>query len=1071
MVRRGRSRRTRLRLLAASWARRARRTARTSFGRFETPGRVWAAARDLLRAFKRRDHGRRWRQPLRQRLLGRVGWVLGLLLLGVTVLSVFSVVLHEPLDTLRDVKQRCDDTGFACNIASSVFFTIGPLLVGSFWFVSLTLWRVRSPLVKQARNEPNRLVETAAQITGTVVGRDDICNVLQHNLADRNERRPYVIVGGIGIGKTAVLVRLTELLARRGAVPVPIRLRDATENVDFLEMARQTFMRETQSPHLLAGAAQRAWDRLLQMDRIVVVADGLEEALADSDSDSIDQERDHRIRTAVSQARRHGYPLVIASREHDALSGLDAALLRLEPLSEEAALDFIEPDQRVQDERRLGQIVEAANVVRMPLYLQIVRDLHKNGQLAYEETRGTDPVRLRMKLAGSWIGALIDGRLDKHPVPLNPTQRRATVVQLAALACCGLVNDTIQVEFEMFEVTPELTLEPRYPSLSESLAERLKPGAQLVDELGATQEAADATAPRGAARPSQPVNMQLAATNGARLGLVDRRRNGVRFPHSTMQAYLGSWMIGEALEDEVFCQKAFTAPGRELLMALVMFSRRSQAGEPHPGGVGSWRSWLCMKLWDAAAQTHASDAKKIELLTAAAEIDSVDPQSAHDAVVKLADQWVDASSWEDAPRDAKLVAVDLVGAAARRLTPLAGSKATGYYSQLFRICCGEPSYQVRLAAAQEIGAGGRHAFEELERDFRVDMPANAAERLARMRDRNTTLGEERYRFSTQAWLLPMIVGSGAESDEAKTLLGEWLELVGNGMPPWVEAALAQGFKYAANRRPQHAYERADARAYLAARAEEMLESADFWFARIALLHALCLWGLSGTLESSDQPEDRSNPRAAVERWSRRRDGSTEHRFVREAADLAARALATRQPERFIWIDESGVASTVGSRSKHARTHAMAELWIPPSAGWLILDKHAQQLVADILILLGLAERGDRPEDRETNLRKINRQELPHCLTQERNQHLRPTEGLTKRPPGDTCKGGCPVRLCPYPPKGQQSYRVELSEAFCRRQRELLGRTIQLGFGPAPWQNAPKSELKRFWREMERRART
>ncbi len=1009
-------------------------------------------------------------------MLRYVGWLFGLLLLVLTVVSVYSVVFHHTLDALLDVKQRCDDTGFACNISTSVFFTIGPLLVGSFWFVSLTLWRLRGPLVKQARNEPNRLVETAAQITGAVVGRDDICNVLQHNLADRRERRPYVIVGGIGIGKTAVLVRLTELLARRGAVPVPIRLRDAKDNIDFLEMARQTFLRETQSPHLLASAGQRAWDRLLQMDKIVVVADGLEEALADT-SDAVDQERDHRVRTAVTQARRHGYPLVIASREHDALSALDAALLRLEPLSEEAALDFIEPDQRVQDERRLGQVVEAAGVVRMPLYLQIVRDLHDTGQLTYGDSRGMDPVRLRMNLAGRWIGALIEGTLDKQPIPVNPTQRRATVFQLATLACCGLVNDTIQVEFDMFETVPEgdLVPVPRYTNLSDGLVQRLQPTATpAIDELPPSQEAAHVTAARAhQTKLCQAVNMQLAATTGDRLGLVDRRRSGVRFPHSTMQAYLGSWMIGEALKDEAFWKKAFNAPGRELLMALVMFSRRKEAGQRRPGSEVSWRSWICERLWEAADQPHPSDSKKIELLTAAVEIDSVHaPSATAGAVTKLADQWIQASSFEEATRDAKLVAIDLVGAAARRLTPLRESAATGYYAQLFKICCAEPSYQVRLAAAQEIGAGGKHAFEELEAEFRSDMSKLAAERLERMRDREATLGANRYRYSTQAWLLPMIVGSGAESDDATRLLGEWLELVGKGMPPWLEAALAQGFKYAANRRPQNPYERADTRAYLAARAEEMLESADFWFARIALLHALCLWGLSGTLESPDQPRGRRGPRAAVERWSRRRDGQTEHRFVREAADLAARALATRQPERYIWIDESGVASTVGSRSKHARTHSMAELWIPPSAGWLILDKRAQQLVADVLILLGLAERGDRPEDWETNLRKINRQELPHCLTQERNLQLRPVErGLTKRPPGDTCKGGCPVRLCPYPAKGQQPYRVELSEAFCRRQRELLGRTIQLRIGPAPWQNAPKGELRRFWREMERRART
>ena len=49
-------------------------------------------------------------------------------------------------------------------------------------------------------------------------------------MADLHDRgvRPHVLVGGVGTGKTAVLVRLTELLAEKRAIPVPVKLRDAT---------------------------------------------------------------------------------------------------------------------------------------------------------------------------------------------------------------------------------------------------------------------------------------------------------------------------------------------------------------------------------------------------------------------------------------------------------------------------------------------------------------------------------------------------------------------------------------------------------------------------------------------------------------------------------------------------------------------------------------------------------------------------------------------------------------------------------------------------------------------------
>ena len=410
----------------------------------------------------RRRRARLTQAPIRL-FIALIGWLLALGLLVFVLFSVVAVLSNLIAQELllerqmNYLKQGCDKAGFACAVASSIFFTVVPLLVGSFLFVFWRLRRVQRPLLKEAKKHPTKLVETAGEIVGRVVGRDDICNVLQDNLRDRNDRRPYVVVGGVGIGKTAVLVRLTQLLARRGAVPVPIRLRDATEEVDFLEMARQAFLRGTQSSNWLAAEAERAWVRLCRTDKIVVLADGLEEALADSEDEDVDQGRDHRVRAAVSQARRRGYPLVIASREHDALSALDANVLQLEPLNAEAALDYIEEHRPADDEGRLGWIVDRANVVETPLYLQIVRELHESGQLQYTtvdtrgkrrktlETRGADRVRLRRDLAESWVNALIAGSLDKEAarVPLNPKEREATVLHLAALACCGLAGDCL----------------------------------------------------------------------------------------------------------------------------------------------------------------------------------------------------------------------------------------------------------------------------------------------------------------------------------------------------------------------------------------------------------------------------------------------------------------------------------------------------------------------------------------------------------------------------------------------------------------------------------------------------
>ena len=162
----------------------------------------------------------------------------------------------------------------------------------------------------------------------------------------------------------------------------------------------------------------------------------------------------------------------------------------------------------------------------------------------------------------------------------------------------------------------------------------------------------------------------------------------------------------------------------------------------------------------------------------------------------------------------------------------------------------------------------------------------------------------------------------------------------------------------------------------------------------------------------------------------------------------------------------------GSRPGRGGRHSLRSLWIEPSAGWLALAPRAQQLVADVLILLNLAERGDAGRERAERLEQINASELPYCLTDERRDHLRParTVGVTQAMPSETCKGGCPVNLCPYPPKGEQPYRAELPEAFCRNQRAMLTPRHILGGRRAPWQDASRPELRQFWIEMEERAR-
>ena len=244
---------------------------------------------------------------------------------------------------------------------------------------------------------------------GRVVGRTELCLVIMQGIRERDYRRPYLLVGGVGVGKTAVLVQLTKMLAEHRAVPVPVRLRDVVTELDFGDAARKQFCKEVDPGTLPEGHTDKVWRQLRRDDKIVVLADGLEEAFPEGNEN--EKDRDNLIRRAIQQAAEQKLPLVIASRPHHPLEATTAAIMELEPLSEEAALDYIEQDSGIQDSRRLDWIIETASVADAPLYLQITRQLYTKGLLEHLtadrdrrslDTREVDRSALRWRLLDAW---------------------------------------------------------------------------------------------------------------------------------------------------------------------------------------------------------------------------------------------------------------------------------------------------------------------------------------------------------------------------------------------------------------------------------------------------------------------------------------------------------------------------------------------------------------------------------------------------------------------------------------------------------------------------------------------
>jgi hypothetical protein len=918
---------------------------------------------------------------------------------------------------------------------------------------SAQLSRVRRAYLLRARDRPGELVQTAGSMIGEVVGRDELCRVLIEDLRDPRTRRPHLIVGGVGTGKTALLVQLTRLLVGRGFVPVPIALRDIQSELDFRMLAYNRFRGDAEAALTSDADVETVWRQLGQDDKIVVLADGLEEALIEG---SVEKDRDNLIAAAIRRANDNRLPLIIASRPHDALRGLQATVIELGPLNDSAALQYVQLGGQGVDEDRLDWIVETADVAEMPLYLQITRQLHRAGLIGggMLDTRSVDRAELRLRLLETWTQALTGGYFLPW-LPLSREERQATVEQLSLLACIGLKRGRLHVKFDDFDF--EALHRPRSP-ITEEVADRLK-------ELR-----------RG-------FDIRLAATRGMRLGLVEERGDGVHFPHSIMQAYLGSRLIHVAMADKQYREEALKDPGRELLIALVM-SSRARIHEGRPNGAAAVRVPVAetdppQPLRDVLVEAarRRDDAKTLDLYAAALEIDSVDEIPTHaDIAARLREHWPMISARDARTlEEAKLNLVRRFGEAARTIAERRRYEpeimAEPAYLELYRISATEPMFPIRLAAAQEIGAGGDEALAALQG---VLGPQDQA-------DLEADEGWREFREKvTRAWLAPLLVGSATSMgawEAARRNLARWLQFItttdqGRGEPDLrlsLEVALAQGFKFAANRRRRHPQARPHLPmiwADLVEQAEGMLIDARFWFTRLTLVQALCLWSLSNGPNGRQSGRGRgSDPEALVSSWLAVPSRGPEHPFVVEAGKLAILALETGQPERFIWMDETGTVARVGSPTPRpdVRKH---ELWLPPWTGWTGLDRRAQQLVADVLLLLNLGERGKRPADLALRVQRTNRNDLPPCLTGDRSP-LDPTRTIGMAStwgPGSNCRDGCQFKLCPYTPKGALPYHVELSEAFCRRQKALLDGSL-VRRRAAPWQTAPPRVLRRFWKQM------
>ncbi|MGA5325038.1 hypothetical protein ACPCJT_02675 [Streptomyces griseoincarnatus] len=200
-------------------------------------GRRWRSYRTGREARRSIVPNRRW-HPWRVslgRLLRVFAFVGTALLLTWIALAAYDSSQNER-SWFHDVRQAA--------WFSTVLSFVSPVLTGALLLaVFLLYWyhKAKRPLVRKARTRPHELVPTAGTLVDRIVGRRELAQVMAQTLRNRETRRPYLLVGGVGVGKTAVLVELTRMLAQQSAVPVPLRLRDMDGEFDFEQMARRRF--------------------------------------------------------------------------------------------------------------------------------------------------------------------------------------------------------------------------------------------------------------------------------------------------------------------------------------------------------------------------------------------------------------------------------------------------------------------------------------------------------------------------------------------------------------------------------------------------------------------------------------------------------------------------------------------------------------------------------------------------------------------------------------------------------------------------------------------------------------
>ena len=787
-------------------------------GKADTLRRLWrqAMATPAMTACARGWH------RLRMRVRRQV-WPPTLQFLGIVVVSLVAVgfgltyIVGSPW--WHESNTLCDTSSVGCGLAIHLLGT-GIVAVIAFYVFFLgretytALWwrrrakktpemlfnrlppsggvtglAARKPMERRkrpvpVRRRPDSVHElrfgSARSIADNVVSRKRLVKEIADDL-DAGARM-QVLVGRTGSGKTMVLLKLVQHLAKRGQVPIAISLRDSTD-LDFEEQAWRSYRRAF--PKHTEEEVDKHWRWHRRGGLIVILIDDLEKAREDKA-----KAKPRAVIEALEATARAGLRVVAASRPTGVPAEFKQGRIDLEPLDDKEVCEALE--QRItlsssngHDETAVKGVIETivkdAQIPKTPYFLAISRVLADTGSLPQLDVSTAADTRL--VLLDAYREDLRSGR-SRADSGLDETTRASALDGLEAVALVSLGK----------------------PSRVEDV------GAAVRDLLELDLDA------------------RLTVEYGQRLGVLESRYDDlVRFGHPTTLAYFASCYLVKRKDNRDLWERALTAADLGSAAGLAFVFANAAAGDPELARSTSIQ--LLDRLDQATngsngASDLANPNERLQILNTAEEIARRNGAWSGG----LGERILDRARKE---RDLGAIPREQV----RLIEELGSIHSQRAYETLWGYATKAPDYSVRRRAMRVLLEGGgdavKSALGQVEQVMRAANDFRQTHTLPVNDDRGAPFDDLR----AVAWVLPSLrtvcrgTAASCALDEYQLRLREHAEQMTtqSGM----ESSIADGLKQDAMR---------DAGKPVDEFALEMLDPdkrpAIFWFTRVLLVQAV-----------------------------------------------------------------------------------------------------------------------------------------------------------------------------------------------------------------------------------------